>query len=353
MNPEDMDLNNFVTEEDADGIHYYDASTYPAEKNEIGFEPWEDIEDDDKDDESDYDDEGEKDETVEDTENEDGEEDGGEDVPDDTDAPDEEGENQLENPEEAQNPAETGESAKDAQMATEGAENAEAAAEVAETAQATAAAAEGAEAAGAAVEGAGAVAAAPEIGVIALIVLAVVVVIVIIVIIVMALMGANPDSAAGNPASDQPTSATRAQVIAVAKGEIGTCGTGSQQNEGEPQKYTKYTCGLGSPSSGSDWAWCAGFVGYAYGKAGLEFPHTCGANEIYDALDDKQSIDGDVAPQPGDTVHKDHHVGLVYKLEGNTLYTIEGNKTACVDIFKYPNYKHSQWVNFAHPKGLE
>jgi hypothetical protein len=165
----------------------------------------------------------------------------------------------------------------------------------------------------------------------------------------------NPQQAAATPPPPTTTnppvnsSADRAKIVQTALAEVGTCGYGFEQNEGPPQKYTKYTCGMGGSTR-----WCAGFVGYVYGKSGVSYPRTCTANDMYNAMTNKRSINSGAVPQPGDAIHKDHHIGIVYKVVGNTLYTIEGNKTACVGVFKYPNYKTSSpWVNFGTPKGLK
>jgi len=140
-------------------------------------------------------------------------------------------------------------------------------------------------------------------------------------------------------------SGLRQKIIAEARKEFDAkvCGSGSQQNEGTPQKYVKYTCGL----SPSDWAWCAGFAGWVYGHAGANFPHTCAANGMMDSLKYKYNINSKI-PKPGDMIQKDHHIGIVYNIIGTRLYTIEGNAGTCVMIKSYPNYGRGTWLRFGN-----
>jgi len=144
-----------------------------------------------------------------------------------------------------------------------------------------------------------------------------------------------------------PTNLTgiRQKIIDEAQKEFDAkvCGTGSQQNEGDPQKYVKYACGL----SPSDWPWCAGFAGWVYGHAGASFPHTCAANGMMDSLKYKYDITTKI-PKPGDMIQKDHHIGIVYNIVGTRLYTIEGNAGACVMIKSYPNYGRGTWLRFGN-----
>lgn len=141
----------------------------------------------------------------------------------------------------------------------------------------------------------------------------------------------------------------RKKIVQIAKGEIGVCGTGFEENKGEPQKYTRYTCGLGSPTTGSSWRWCAGFTGWVYGHAGVDFPRTCLANSFMSGLKYKYSITSGI-PKPGDVVQRNAHVGIVYKVEGTKLYTIEGNAGRCVQILSYPNYGRNRggWINYGN-----
>jgi CHAP domain len=146
----------------------------------------------------------------------------------------------------------------------------------------------------------------------------------------------------------------RKKIVAEALAEKNkpVCGTGDQQNEGEPQKYTRYTCSLGSTTSGSSYPWCAGFTGWVYGHAGAPFPRTCGAWEFMSALKYHWSI-GSGIPKPGDVVQRgcascNHHVGIVYKVVGTTLYTIEGNAGRCVQIKSYSNYGRNDWYRYGN-----
>lgn len=112
----------------------------------------------------------------------------------------------------------------------------------------------------------------------------------------------------------------RYDIVQVALTQVGYKeGPGSSNGN-----YTKYGVWWGN----STIAWCGVFVSWCADQAGVPqsvLKHTGWANASSFGLSTftaKQKT-----PQPGDLFFRDvnQHVGLVYKVEGNVFYTIEGN----------------------------
>lgn len=103
--------------------------------------------------------------------------------------------------------------------------------------------------------------------------------------------------------------------------------------------------------------WCADFVSWVYKQAGKPFTGgSSGGWRIAGALavgrwfeSNKLWINrGDSDPQPGDVIVFNHgHVGLVEKVDGNTIETIEGNSSDKISRRTYTNYK-----NYSDIKGF-
>ena len=109
-------------------------------------------------------------------------------------------------------------------------------------------------------------------------------------------------------------------------------------------------------------AWCASFVSWCanqcgYIDAGIIPKHAACASGVSWFQQHGQWQNRNYVPSPGDIIYFDwtgsgisHHVGIVEKVEGNIVYTIEGNSSDAVherhytigeaDILGYgiPNY---------------
>lgn len=146
------------------------------------------------------------------------------------------------------------------------------------------------------------------------------------------------------------------KILDVAQQELQLhlVGTGPLQNSGPVCKYQGSACGE---------QWCADFTSWVYNQAGVPF-HPADADgwriagtvsmwawfakygvRVHNpgsSTNDKLPSDLDGAsnpPQVGDVAYFDHgHVGIVEKVDGGTLYTIEGNSGPSVAEIRYNNY---------------
>ena len=130
----------------------------------------------------------------------------------------------------------------------------------------------------------------------------------------------------------------RNKVIEIAIKEIG-------YKEGE-NNFNKYSKELYNTSQ----EWCADFVRWCLIKAGVGdlFPISSYVPTIAEWYDQKElyknskANGGDYTPQKGDVILFDYnhnntsdHIGFVDYVEGNAVYTIEGNKDNMVKSCKY------------------
>ena len=138
-------------------------------------------------------------------------------------------------------------------------------------------------------------------------------------------------------------------VIEIAKTQLGY--TESTKNylvteDGRKKGYTRY----GDWYGGEEFRyslWCAGFVSFCLSYAGVEgVPLSLACGSWVDSLSEAglYRTAGEYTPKPGDIVffHVDplderasDHVGLVLDVSGDSLVTIEGNRTDTVETFSY------------------
>ncbi|QIH37208.1 CHAP domain-containing protein [Sphingobacterium sp. DR205] len=93
------------------------------------------------------------------------------------------------------------------------------------------------------------------------------------------------------------------------------------------EEYLAYT-GLGKGH-----AWCAAFVSWSYGKAGLPAPRNAWSPALFPLVRryTKEQILGGVVRQAdlfaiyNQKLGRIDHVGIVQKMEGNWILTVEGN----------------------------
>lgn len=140
------------------------------------------------------------------------------------------------------------------------------------------------------------------------------------------------------------------EIVAIAQKEVGTAESPLGSNGGP--YISKYTNGNIEP-------WCADFVSWVYKEAGRPFsPTRIAAVTDIVAYMQKNGIyfkNGKGDPTPGDIVDfissAGTHIGIVEKIDGNTLSTIEGNSSNRVSRRVYMNYKlKSNIVGFGRLK---
>lgn len=112
-------------------------------------------------------------------------------------------------------------------------------------------------------------------------------------------------------------------VLKIALGELGVHESPPRSNSGwRVREYQSHTF-LG----GTGWPWCAAFVNWVFDKAGIGFPYKSAS--AYGMLDWARKVGwARTKPLPGDlgVVHNGAgHINLVRRVEGTTVYCIDGN----------------------------
>lgn len=130
----------------------------------------------------------------------------------------------------------------------------------------------------------------------------------------------------------------RNKIVQIAQNEVGYRESGNNQ--------TKYGEWYGMQDE-----WCNMFVCWCSNQAGISediipkmayVPSTANWFDAKGQYKNSRANGGNYIPQPGDIVLFDYnhnttsdHIGIVEKTEGNTLYTIEGNKDNMVKRCTY------------------
>ena len=139
-------------------------------------------------------------------------------------------------------------------------------------------------------------------------------------------------ASANSPARLSGSNPARSLILQIASGELGVR-EASGQNDGERvEQYLAYT-GLDK-----GYAWCAAFVSWSYGQAGFKQPRNPWSPALFPTArqycrsDDcrlpetiRQIQPADVFGIYGQRERRIIHVGLVQRLQGSYILTIEGN----------------------------
>jgi len=141
--------------------------------------------------------------------------------------------------------------------------------------------------------------------------------------------GNQPRSLAigARPEHDEPIASVRERIMDIAVGEIGVKEATDNNDGARVEEYLAYT-GLGTGH-----AWCAAFVSWCYGKAGLSAPRNAWSPALFPMArryTGQQVREGSVRPADLFAIYNQqlgriNHVGIVRKREGNWLLTVEGN----------------------------
>jgi len=125
---------------------------------------------------------------------------------------------------------------------------------------------------------------------------------------------------------------SRSKVIRIASDEIGVREATNNNDGDRVEAYLRYT------NLGKGYAWCAAFVSWCYGRAGLPEPRNPWSPALFPAT--TTYCRGDACRRPNTTstispadifgiygqyAGRINHVGLVQRIEGKYLITIEGN----------------------------
>jgi len=143
-------------------------------------------------------------------------------------------------------------------------------------------------------------------------------------------------------ASASPNNGLKQAILTVARAELGRGEAGGNNRGQDVRKYTK----------GKEVAWCAGFASYTLKKAGITtVKYDLSARSLFNQLKAQKRLVK--TPRPGDLVFFNRgarnswtaHVGIVEKVEGDNIVTIEGNSGKFPAKVKRISYKKNQMKN--------
>src|SRR5690606_26493789 len=131
---------------------------------------------------------------------------------------------------------------------------------------------------------------------------------------------------------------TRQEIINIASGEIGVREATGKNDGKRVAEYLQYT-GLGK-----GYAWCAAWVSWCYGQAGLPEPRNpwspalfpnartyCRSDDCRRSHTLMRINPADIFGIYGQSVRRINHVGLVKEVQGKYVITIEGNSNNRVE----------------------
>ncbi|WP_246032733.1 CHAP domain-containing protein [Sphingobacterium yanglingense] len=134
-------------------------------------------------------------------------------------------------------------------------------------------------------------------------------------------------------------------IIQIASKELGTHEATSNNDGPRIEQYLRYT------NLGKGYEWCAAFVSWVYGQAGLLQPRNPWSPALFPKarqIDKVKAMPADVFGIYGVKAKRINHVGLVKKMSKDYLVTIEGNSNDRVECRRRhlrTIYAIANWVN--------
>ncbi len=152
------------------------------------------------------------------------------------------------------------------------------------------------------------------------------------------------------PGHEDRMIALRDCIVAVAAQEIGVQEATDSNDGTKVEEYLAYT-GLGKGH-----AWCAAFVSWCYSQAGHLVPRSAWSPALFPVArcyTSQQIREGSIRPADLFAIYNQrlgriNHVGIVQKIEGNWLLTVEGNVADRVLSKRRPRatvYAFSNWLD--------
>lgn len=165
-----------------------------------------------------------------------------------------------------------------------------------------------------------------------------------------------PNTRSGLEQVDDPSvkryacSGVRERIVDIAVQEIGVQEATGNNDGKRVEEYLAYT-GLGKGH-----AWCAAFVSWCYGRAGLAVPRNAWSPALFPLARryTAQQINQGTVRQANlfaiynSSLQRINHVGIVRKKEGNWILTVEGNVDNRVLCKRRPLatiYAFSNWLD--------
>ena len=139
---------------------------------------------------------------------------------------------------------------------------------------------------------------------------------------------------------------SRQSIIAIASAELGIKEATGNNDGPRVEKYLAYT-GL---TKGYDW--CAAFVSWVYGQAGLLQPRNPWSPALFPKAKSYKSTDkiqqADLFGIYSSRLKRIHHVGLIKEKQGQYILTIEGNSNDRVESRRRHQrtvYSYADWMD--------
>lgn len=146
------------------------------------------------------------------------------------------------------------------------------------------------------------------------------------------------------------SSGVRERIVDIAVQEIGVQEATGNNDGKRVEEYLAYT-GLGKGH-----AWCAAFVSWCYGRAGLAVPRNAWSPALFplarrytaQPIGQETVRQADLFAIYSSSLQRINHVGIVRKKEGNWIVTVEGNVDNRVLCKRRPLatiYAFSNWLD--------
>ena len=132
----------------------------------------------------------------------------------------------------------------------------------------------------------------------------------------------------GKPGHGKVTGGLRDKIIKIATAELGVKESTGNNDGPRVEQYLAYT-GLGKHHE-----WCASFISWCYGEAGLSAPRNPWSPALFPKarlIDKNRCQAADVFGIYGATAKRINHVGLVKEKQGHYIISIEGNSNNRVE----------------------
>ena len=154
---------------------------------------------------------------------------------------------------------------------------------------------------------------------------------------------AMPDTAL-NSYRQKPTDSMRQRVYQIARGELGIREASGNNDGQRVEQYLRYT------NLGKGYEWCAAFVSWCYGQAGVPVPRTPWSPALFPherSIRFAQLQRADLFGIYSAVANRINHVGMVADIKGHFVRTIEGNSADQVQS-RYRNrrtiYCYAKWL---------
>ncbi|WP_246032713.1 CHAP domain-containing protein [Sphingobacterium yanglingense] len=138
----------------------------------------------------------------------------------------------------------------------------------------------------------------------------------------------------------------RDNIIKIASAELGVREATGNNDGPRVEEYLRYT------NLGKGYEWCAAFVSWCYGQAGLSAPRNPWSPALFPKARSYKETDrvqsADLFGIYSARLKRIHHVGLVKERQGQYILTVEGNSNDRVESRRrHVNtvYRYADWVN--------